>query len=355
MKARVLKSIVLATAFSLALPTQPAGAVSFVDEEQPLIDATIGALAIGWGSEQKLAQVVTVGHAGALRAVDLAVGCDSQSDLTLEIQGVGTDGQPDGVLMTSPQDIDGTLLTSAFQFTRIELDQWVDVAAGQRLAIVLLSGDPGCASSHGPAGDLYTEGDGWFDARPNAPGWVCMCEFAGSAFDLPFRTWVEDTIPPELAVPGTITVDATSPAGAYVEVVATATDDRDGTLPASCNPGAGTFPIGTTRVTCTARDDSGNEATANFDVVVRGGPEQIGDLASAIQDMVLPGGTTTALNTKLQEAEDAIAAGDIATACGDLGAFINQVDAQADKKRLTRAQADQLTAEAQRIRQVLGC
>jgi hypothetical protein len=294
-------------------------------------------------------------HSGALRAVELAVGCDSQSDLTLEIQGVGTDGQPNGVLMVPPKVIDGALLTSAFRFTRIELDQWVDVAAGQRLAIVLLSGHPGCASAQGPAGDPYAGGDGWFDARPNAPGWVCMCEFAGSPFDLPFRAWVEDTVPPELAVPGMITVDATGPDGAYVEVVATATDDRDGAVPTSCSPASGIFPIGTTRVTCTARDSSGNEATASVDVVVRGGLEQIGDLASVIQDMMLPGGTTTALNTKLQEAAAAIAAGDIATACGDLGAFVNQVDAQAEKKRLTRAQADELTADVLGNRNVLGC
>ena len=128
-----------------------------------------------------------------------------------------------------------------------------------------------------------------------------------------------------------------------------------GAVTVSCNPGAGIFEIGTTRVTCTARDASGNETTASVDVIVRGGAEQIGDLASAIENMMLPGGTTTALNTKLQEAEAAIAAGDIATACGDLGAFINQVDAQAEKKRLTRAQADQMTADALRIQQVLGC
>jgi HYR domain len=354
MKAKVKKSVLLAMAFSLALPAQQASAVSYVDQEQPLIDTT-GALAIGGGSEQKLAQVVTVSHSGALRAVDLAVACNSPSELTIEIQSVDTDGRPNGVLMTLPQNIDRTLLTSAFQFTRLELDQWVEVAAGQRLAIVLLSGDPGCASARGPAGDPYTGGDAWFDARPNALGWVCMCEFAGSAFDLPFRTWVEDTIPPELAVPGTITVDATSPVGAFVEVAATAIDDRDGAVPVSCNPGAGIFQIGTTRVTCTARDTSGNETTASVDVIVRGGAEQIGDLASAIENMMLPGGIPTALNTKLLEAEAAIAAGDIATACGDLGAFINQVDAQVDKKRLSRVQADQLTAEALRIQRVLGC
>jgi HYR domain len=97
-----------------------------------------------------------------------------------------------------------------------------------------------------------------------------MCEFAGSEFDLPFRTRVEDTIPPELAVPGTITVDATSPVGAFVEVAATAIDDSDDAVPVSCNPGAGIFQIGTTRATCTARDTSGNDpshpSTSSFAV-----------------------------------------------------------------------------------------
>jgi hypothetical protein len=34
------------------------------------------------------------------------------------------------------------------------------------------------------------EGNAFFDARPNPPGWVCMCIFQGARFDLPFQTLV---------------------------------------------------------------------------------------------------------------------------------------------------------------------
>ena len=42
----------------------------------------------------------------------------------------------------------------------------------------------------GPVGDPYTGGNAFFDSRPNPPGWVCICDFAGSALDLPFQTLV---------------------------------------------------------------------------------------------------------------------------------------------------------------------
>jgi hypothetical protein len=50
----------------------------------------------------------------------------------------------------------------------------------------------------------------------------------------------------------------------------TAEDDVDGSLTPVCSPASGSvFPLGTTTVTCSARDSSGNEATATFTVQVR--------------------------------------------------------------------------------------
>src|SRR6185503_2723590 len=49
----------------------------FVDQMQPVIDETVGPLAIGGASEQQLAQTVTVARGGHLRGVFLPIGCDS--------------------------------------------------------------------------------------------------------------------------------------------------------------------------------------------------------------------------------------------------------------------------------------
>jgi subtilisin-like proprotein convertase family protein len=70
---------------------------------------------------------------------------------------------------------------------------------------------------------------------------------------------VVDTTPPALTVPATISVLATSPAGAVVTFTASASDTVDGTLAPTCDPPSGsTFRIGTTTVTCTATDNAGN-------------------------------------------------------------------------------------------------
>jgi hypothetical protein len=59
---------------------------------------------------------------------------------------------------------------------------------------------------------------------------------------------------------------------ARVAYSVTATDDKDGAVPATCQPGARSwFPVGRTRVKCTADDTSGNRGTATFTVTVRRG------------------------------------------------------------------------------------
>ncbi len=164
-----------------------------------------------------------------------------------------------------------------------------------------------------------------------------------------------DCTPPVLTVPGTITVNATSPAGAAVSYTVTATDNVDPSPVVVCAPPSGsTFPIGATTVTCTATDASGNSATASFVVIVTGASSQLGDLVSLVNGLGLQPGIATSLTAKLQTALAAANAGDLARACNLLDAFINEVQAQSGKK-LTAAEAAQLIAEATRIKAVLGC
>lgn len=87
-----------------------------------------------------------------------------------------------------------------------------------------------------------------------------------------FHVTVKDVNPPVLSnVPGPIKVEANSHAGSVVNFATpTATDDVDGLIAnVACAPSAGsTFALGTTTVTCSATDSSGNTGTASFTVEV---------------------------------------------------------------------------------------
>ena len=84
-----------------------------------------------------------------------------------------------------------------------------------------------------------------------------------------FTVAVGDSIAPVVGVPGPLTVEATSTAGATVSFTATASDAVTLELVPTCTPASmSTFTIGTTKVTCSAKDGSGNTGTASFDVKV---------------------------------------------------------------------------------------
>ncbi len=188
--------LVVTVAF-LCLTATPALATPVVDQQQPVIDDSVGGLAIGGLSDELLAQTFTVGLAGDLVEVDLPIACSTGDPLILEIQGVAATGEPDGTLLRS-QTYSGAGLSSFFPdppFLRpFILSVPLPVTVGDRLAIVLNS--PGeCAIFQGPLGDPYAGGDGWFDARPNPPGWLPLTTGllpADQRFDLPFATIVDE-------------------------------------------------------------------------------------------------------------------------------------------------------------------
>jgi len=195
---RVLGGIVV-LGCSLAVP-QPARAAAVVDQQQPVIDDSVGGLAIGGGplSDQKLAQVFTVGLAGYLTEVRLPIACDGGDPLILEIQSVAA-GLPDGGVLRS-QTYDGAGLPSFApdppQLRPFTLAVPLPVVAGQQLAIFLYSPLPGaCGVFQGPVGDPYPGGDGYFDALPNLPRqWLPLGPPLGDRSDLPFATLVDDRV-----------------------------------------------------------------------------------------------------------------------------------------------------------------
>ena len=70
--------------------------------------------------------------------------------------------------------------------------------------------------------------------------------------------------------------------------------------------------------------------------------------------MSIETGVKNGLIVKLQAAASALGRGNIQAACGNVGAFRNEVNAQTAKK-LTAARADLLIGEATSILAVLGC
>jgi hypothetical protein len=83
--------------------------------------------------------------------------------------------------------------------------------------------------------------------------------------------WGCDTTPPVLTCPSSVVVsdDLGSPPGESVSFTVTASDSHDPAPIVVCVPPSGSFfPRGTTLVTCTATDASGNQSTCQFPVSV---------------------------------------------------------------------------------------
>ena len=85
--------------------------------------------------------------------------------------------------------------------------------------------------------------------------------------------------------------------------------------------------------------------------------QMISSLTATVMNFNLDQGIANSLDAKLGAAAAALTAAganNIGTACNQMGAFINAVQAQSGKK-LTVAQANQLIAAANQIKAVLGC
>jgi len=78
-----------------------------------------------------------------------------------------------------------------------------------------------------------------------------------------------DDMPPIVNVPENLVIECSSNAGTIVNFSASARDNCDSTPTLTYDPPPGSlFPPGTTTVTCTALDASGNESIGRFDLTV---------------------------------------------------------------------------------------
>jgi hypothetical protein len=92
----------------------------------------------------------------------------------------------------------------------------------------------------------------------------------GATTNASFQVTVVDTTPPVIAQASDLDLVATGPAGASVDFpVPAASDAVDPSPVVTCDPAPGsTFAPGSTTVTCTATDASGNSAATSFTVSV---------------------------------------------------------------------------------------
>lgn len=97
-----------------------------------------------------------------------------------------------------------------------------------------------------------------------------------------------DTTPPVVTPPGDQTLEATSSAGVTQTFTATAVDDVDGALTATCVPSV--FPLGATVATCSATDAAGNTGQATFTVTVQDTTAP----ALSVPDPITAGATSSA-------------------------------------------------------------
>jgi hypothetical protein len=137
---------------------------------------------------------------------------------------------------------------------------------------------------------------------------------AGNTGRKTFTVEVQDVTKPIVTVPANKTVEATGANGATVNYAAvTAEDDVDGAIDATCSKASGTvFPIGTTKVTCSAKDAAGNIGDSFFTVTVQDTTAPAVNVpANITKEATGPAGATASFSASASDAVD----GSVATTC----------------------------------------
>jgi len=110
---------------------------------------------------------------------------------------------------------------------------------------------------------------GTFDYFCMVHPWMVGTVIVGGTAPPPPPPTVFDDVPPLIIVPEDIVVNATASFGAAVTFSVKGIDNVDGILSPQCDmPSGSTFPIGETKVVCSAFDSSGNSASNSFLVTV---------------------------------------------------------------------------------------
>jgi len=171
-----------------------------------------------------------------------------------------------------------------------------------------------------------------------------------------------DSTPPTITCPSNITVEPTCPSGAVVTYTTpVGTDNCSGatTVRTAGLASGSVFPIGTTTVTYTVTDTSGNSASCSFTVTVETPQAAIQDLINRVQALINQGALNQqngqGLINKLQAALDDLNNGNTGKACDELDSFIDKVQGYIQHGTLTPAQGQPLIDSARHVKNTLGC
>ena len=166
---------------------------------------------------------------------------------------------------------------------------------------------------------------------------------------------------PSLTLPAPITVTATSADGATVSFTVTASDGTDPTPAVVCVPASeSTFAVGQTTVNCTATDHAGNQSHASFTITVNAqtGQPTAAQLIVALINKLRADLKLTALSdplaARLQDVATQLVQQKPKVACRTMDLFIVGVKLL-PSKYLTTAQKNDLVADANHIKAVIGC
>jgi len=183
---RTLPAWIAAGAFAfVALPASAQGIGRFVDAAHFPIDRSNNVYGLGGSSEQKLAQTLTVEVGGTLAGLLLAVNCVGPK-LKVEIRDVDASGLP-GPTLLAQRNVNPADFDAYGRFTYVPIAGALALGAGQQVSFVVSVPKGQCSYMPSPVGTDYPGGHGFFDARPNAPGWVPFSGFANTPDDLPFQ------------------------------------------------------------------------------------------------------------------------------------------------------------------------
>lgn len=156
-----------------------------LDQQQPGTESGAG---VG-PSEQKLAQTFRAGRSGELTHVMLPIACDGtdRHTLTVSLQTVTGAGLPSGVVLAAI-DVNSSVMPTRPErrFSAFPLE--AAIAENQRYAIVIASNPEAECDLFGTREERnYPDGEPFFDARPNPPGWRPATNVA----DFAFQTYVD--------------------------------------------------------------------------------------------------------------------------------------------------------------------
>jgi N-acetylneuraminic acid mutarotase len=213
--------------------------------------------------------------------------------------------------------------------------------------------DPGATANDVCAGPVAVTTTGMVNVNDPGTYVVSYMAFDGTKGATAVRTvYVVDTTPPLIACPTVPPATADLGGGsAAVSYPAPPASDSCGPASVACSPPSGFgFPLGTTTVTCTATDSSGNMASCTFTVTILA-PQQatqslINDVNALVSQGTLNQGQGNALTSKLDAAIQKMDQGNGNAARNQLQAFINQVNALMNSGKLTAAQGQTLIEAA---------